>query len=296
MHHNLIVDVNNIVFSTKHGRLRPVKSASKKEKFAKESIFIYTLKSILFIARKLKVHSIVLMRDSPNIWRKDIYPDYKANHTDHAEDFYYHDAIEAADMLCDFFRDYTCSWVFSYKRAEADDLIGVWCQESDGVDNTILSSDRDFIQLIDERTKLYSAPQDTFRETEDASYDLFVKCIRGDSGDNIRSAYPKVRETVLKAAWNDSVSMLNLVETTLPDGRKVGHELDRNISLIDLTQQPYHIRTGIENMFKTHIDTTTYSQLKAMKFFVDNSLRESCEVLEGLDRVLKKPPIFKSTK
>lgn len=295
MHNNLIVDVNNNVFAMKHGRIKPVTSASKKEKYVKEFLFIETLKSILRYGRKLKADSLVLMQDSPNIWRRDIYPEYKANHINDAEDFYYQDAVEAADMLCSFIREYTKGFVFSFKRAEADDLIGIWCQESVGVKNTILSSDKDFVQLLSDTTVLYSQTQDTFRESDDAAFDLFVKCIRGDRGDNIRSAYPRIQEKKLKLAWDDDLNMLNMLETIRPDGIKVGDALLDNIALIDLSQQPTSMRNSIVDMFETAV-SGAYSPLKAMKFFGDNNLKEHRDALDGLDRVLKNAPIFKNTK
>lgn len=294
MHTNLVVDVNNNIFSMRHAKIKPVSSVRKKEKFVKELLFIETLKSIMTHTKKLKADAIVLMRDSPNIWRKDIYQEYKANHTSSFDDLYYEEAIQAADMLCDFMEDYTGAKVFSLPRAEADDLIGIWCNNSTGVQNIIMSSDKDFIQLLSETTKLYSQTQDMFRESDDPAYDLFVKCVRGDPGDNVRSAYPKVRETLLKKAWGDDLEMLNLVETVLKDGRKVYDSLSLNISLIDLTQQPSDIQKSAMAMFSSTAQKPPFSCIRAMRYFAENGLKERTDVLEINQRCLKNMPIFKS--
>lgn len=291
MHTNLIVDVNNVVFSIRHAKLPKPASIKKKEKFVKEFIFIEALSSVLRHSRMLKSDAIALMRDSKNIWRKDFYPEYKANHVDALEDLYHQETIDAADMLCEFFDKHTYAGVYTYPRAEADDLIGIWCQESTGVNNVILSSDKDFIQLIDERTKLYSHTQDTFRETEDASFSLFVKCIRGDSGDNVRSAYPRITEKKLLQAWNDDLDMLNLLETILPDGTKVADNLAFNVKMIDLTSQPNAMRRAIYDMFSVKT-FGIYSQLKCMKYLGDAGLKEHRDIFDQKDRALKKSPVF----
>ncbi len=51
-------------------------------------------------------------------------------------------------------------------------------------------------EIIDKKTKLpKSAP--------DPEWLLFEKCMRGDSSDNVFSAFPKVRTTKLKDAFQD---------------------------------------------------------------------------------------------
>lgn len=290
MHTNLIVDINNLVFAYRHAKIKPASSIRTKQKFVTESLFIDCLSAIFRLGKKLKASSIVVMRDSPNIWRKDIYPEYKANHTSSLDDIYYKDTVAAADMLCDFLETYTTAWVFSYARAEADDLIGIWCQES-SENNVILSSDKDFIQLVDLKTTLYSPVQDVFRETEDPEYDLFLKCIRGDSGDHVRSAFPKVRETLLKRAWNDNIEMLNLLETVRSDGIRVGDALSLNISLIDLTQQPEAMRKSVINMFRQK-SSNPYNMTKAYRFFGEMGLKERVEVLDNGAFLLKTTPRF----
>lgn len=289
MHRNLLVDVNNLVFALRHAKLP--KTAATKQRFVKETLFVDSLASIFRHCKLLKAQSIVLMRDSPNIWRKDVYQDYKANHTSSLDDPYHADAIAAADMLVEFFEKYTSSWVFSYPRAEADDLIAVWCQKSD-VENVILSSDKDFIQLLTSpRTMLYSPTQDAFRTTEDAGFSLFLKCIRGDSGDNVRSAYPRVRESVLKKAWEDDLEMLNLLETVRPDGVKVYDALSLNIQLIDLTAQPEKLRSGIETMFLSG-KQGKYNYIAALRFFSENGLKERLDVVDSGNAFMSKTPKF----
>jgi hypothetical protein len=288
---NLIVDVNNFVFSLRHSILP--KDKKTKERFVAETLFKSALVRLSTLVAELKADAFVICVDSPNVWRRDVYPEYKANHTGSIDDPYFDDTIEACNNLVRFFRECTAAYVLEVARCEADDIIGVWCQESDS-ENIILSSDKDFIQLINDHTRLYSPVQKCWRETEDAGFDLFVKCIRGDAGDHVPSAYPRVRVDRLRKAWSDDLEMLNLLETILP-GRdeKVADTLMRNIELIDLTAQPEGIRQLILEKIKSY-QPSAYSQLKTMKFLSDIGIKDQSNIRFIGERAFKKKPSFKN--
>jgi hypothetical protein len=77
---------------------------------------------------------------------------------------------------------------------------------------------------------------------EDIDYWLFLKLIRGDTGDNVPSAFPRVREVKLKEAFSDSYKMLNLLNESWTDinGNEniVKDKLEENRILMDLACQP----------------------------------------------------------
>lgn len=286
-HRNLVVDLNNLSFVTRHNKLP---SGGKKQPFAKEFIFIEVLKSILFHAQARKTNAVVICADSPRVWRRDIYADYKGNSSN--EDIYHGDVIAAADMVSQFFRDYTSAYVLSYPRAEADDVIAVWCQECVGCENVILSTDRDFVQLINPTTEVYSPAQSEYRITDDAGFYLFVKCIRGDVNDNIRSAYPRVRTEKLKKAWDDDLEMLNLLEVVRPDGQKVGDVLEFNARLIDLTRQPDQLRQGIIDMIESY-QPSTFRELSVLGYLAKYKLGDN-NIFGGKTKLLSTVPIFRN--
>lgn len=272
MRKNLIVDINNLAFTALNtSKIKPAKTIRQKEKYAKEFIFKTVLDNILYHAAKFGCSAIVIAADSKKVWRKDFYPEYKANHDEH-DNVYYDDVIAAIELLREFFEGYTGAYYLSVPKCEADDIIAVWCQSSEGVQNIILSSDKDFIQLVSDETSLYSPPQKKFRETIDPQYDLFVKCIRGDRGDNIHSAFPKVRETRLKKAWEDELEMMNLINEKHPiHGNIVGEHLEFNQKLIDLREQPIEIRVDILNAINTYTNGK-FDEIKAMRFLKENNL------------------------
>lgn len=137
----------------------------------------------------------------------------------------------AFDLFVEFLRKRTNVTVLSEAHAEADDLIARWIQLHPDDSHVILSSDRDFFQLLSDKVKMYDGVRGWTISTEgyfdekdkpvlskrtvtetnsqgkkvkktvnvemekpDPEYALFTKCIRGDASDNIMSAYPGVRE------------------------------------------------------------------------------------------------------
>lgn len=79
----------------------------------------------------------------------------------------------------------------------------------------------------------------------DPAWELFEKCIRGDSSDNISSAYPRVRTTKMRKAYEGGVEEYNnFINSTWGEGeheKSVRDLYERNRMLIDLTCQPDNI-------------------------------------------------------
>lgn len=289
MYRNLIVDLNNITFILKHSKVKTPKSYAHKEEHVAAFIMKEVVSYILFFAKKEKIDGIVIACDSKQTWRKDIYPEYKANR-DSKDDVYYDEVIEAIGMIQDFFRDYTSAVVIKVDHCEADDIIAVWCQRSTNVENIILSSDKDFMQLLNARTFAYSPQTRKWLESPNPAYDLFIKCIRGDRGDNIRSAYPRVKTTKLQEAWSDKYKLLNLLETVLPDGTTVDHNLEFNMKLIDLAMIPEEISNKIFKAF-TEYQPKSYCEFDAMRFMKERGINKELEALfRDKDWCLKKVP------
>ena len=86
--------------------------------------------------------------------------------------------------------------------------------------------------------------------------------MRGDSSDNVFSAYPKVRKNKLEEAFNDRDSkgfawnnlMLQRWIDHNGEEHRVLEDYERNRRLIDLTQQPDDIKAKIFGTIKENID------------------------------------------
>ena len=154
-------------------------------------------------------------------WRKDHYVPYKANRKvardaltprEQEEDQKY---FAAFDELKAFIEQKTNCTVLQHKQCEADDFIARWIQNHPDDKHVIISSDSDFYQLINENVTQYNGITNQHirldgiyndrgkpvidkktkepKPAPNPEFMLFEKCMRGDTSDNVFSAYPGVR-------------------------------------------------------------------------------------------------------
>lgn len=215
-------------------------------------------------------------------WRKDHYAPYKRNRQvtraamtqkEQEEDKLF---WETFDKFKEFISTKTNCTVLQHPQLEADDLIAGFIQSHPDADHVIISTDSDFVQLIAPNVKQYNGVAETLtthtgifdkkgrlvvdsktkepKSVPDPEWLLFEKCIRGDTSDNVFSAYPGVRKTKMKEAFEDRNSKgfawnnLMLQRWVDHEGKehKVLDDYNRNVQLIDLTAQPVTIKTIIK--------------------------------------------------
>ena len=226
-------------------------------------------------------------------WRKDHYKPYKAqraaSRAAHTEREAEEEKVfwEAFDTFKDFVTEKTNCTVLQHSRLEADDLIAGWIQSHPADKHVIISTDTDFVQLIAPNVKQYNGVMETTithegifdakgkrvidKKTQepkaipDPQWLLFEKCMRGDTSDNVFSAYPGVREkgtknkVGLREAYGDrdlkgySWNNLMLQRWTDHNGEehRVLDDYERNRVLIDLAAQPAEIKTMITETITT---------------------------------------------
>jgi 5'-3' exonuclease len=226
-------------------------------------------------------------------WRKDHYAPYKRNRSDaraaHTEREAEEEKVfwEAFDTFKDFITEKTNCTVLQNSRLEADDLIAGWIQSHPNDSHVIISTDTDFVQLIAPNVKQYNGVMETTITHEgifdakgkrvidkktkepkaipDPQWLLFEKCMRGDTSDNVFSAYPGVREkgtknkVGLREAYGDRDSKgyawnnLMLQRWSDHEGKehRVLDDYERNRVLIDLSAQPDEIKAIITETIAT---------------------------------------------
>lgn len=182
---------------------------------------------------------------------------------------------------------------------EADDLISGLCQVLDG-DITVVSSDKDFIQLLrNPNVSLIDPLTNEHRTLDewngDADYYLFMKCIKGDPGDNVQSAFPGVRKTRIKKAYDDDYELVQLMQETW--SKKLDDEsittflvadlFAENELLVNLWAQPEEIKQEIFS----HIDTKLEEKkklnyMKLLAFFGKHQLNFLIKNIEQFIPVL----------
>jgi 5'-3' exonuclease len=228
-------------------------------------------------------------------WRKDHYAPYKRNRSDARAAHSPREAEEEKlfwetfDQFKDFVINKTNCTVLQNPQLEADDLIAGFIQAHPNDNHVIISTDGDFAQLIAPNVKQYNGVMEITTTHEgyfdakgkpvvdkktkqvkpapDPQWLLFEKCMRGDTSDNIFSAYPGVREkgtknkVGLREAFADrntrGYNWNNMMLQRWSDHEGTEHRVlddyNRNVVLCDLTAQPAEIKTIIEETIKTAI-------------------------------------------
>lgn len=244
-------------------------------------------------------------------WRKDYYEPYKRNRQESRDALSPSQAEEEKifwetfDAFKDFVTTKTNCTVMQHPELEADDLIAGWTQHHPDDEHVIISTDGDFAQLIAPNVSQYNGVSNTIithegyfddkkkqpvidkktgleKPAPQPDYMLFEKCMRGDTSDNVFSAYPGVRKKGTKnkvgllEAYEDKGTKgynwnnLMLQRWTDHDGveHRVLDDYQRNVTLCDLTAQPENIKEKIFNTINENAQPKNVSQvgLRLMKF------------------------------
>jgi len=206
-------------------------------------------------------------------WRKDMYTPYKANRRVAADSRTPREVeedqifFEVMDKFIEFLRKSTNCSVLKHPNAEADDMIARWIALHPDDRHIVISSDSDFQQLISPNVMIFNGIAGLLYTNKgiydkdgniainkkgqemsipDPEWILFEKCVRGDPGDNVMSAFPGVRTKKLQEAYadraNKGYAWNNLMLSKWLDHENIEHRVrddyERNRQLIDLTQQP----------------------------------------------------------
>ena len=180
----MIIDGNNIAMRNHH-KLPDLKNQSGEPTGAIYGFF----NTLLLLDKKFTPDEFIICWDGGRAaWRKELYPEYKANRivSENADLFYRQ--LESIRRMCDMLNNVKTLHVIGY---EADDLIA--CQVfgmKDYNNIKVYSSDEDFVQLIDFSVSVINPKNDEPTEVL-KKYDcsprhyLYAKCMAGDSSDNI---------------------------------------------------------------------------------------------------------------
>jgi len=314
----LLIDTANMFFRARHVAFRAT------DPWEKVGYALHiSMAAINKVAKKFDTDHVVFCLEGRS-WRKDYYKPYKANRSE-ARAALTEREQEEEKLFWDTFDDFNqylrektnCS-VLRDGDAEADDLIARWIDLHPADEHTIISSDSDFYQLLAENVKQFNGITDQLitiegvfdakgkpvidkktkepKEVPNPEWLLFEKCMRGDSSDNVFSAYPGVRKKGTKNkvglieafedrsskgyAWNNMM----LQRWTDHEGKehRVLDDYNRNKQLIDLKQQPEEIKQRVDNFIREQITNKDVGQVgsKFLKFcgkYELNRLSENAE-------------------
>ena len=267
-----------------------------------------TLNSIKKAWQDFKADHVVFCLEGRS-WRKDYYEPYKRNRQETRDAMSPREAEEDKvfweifDEFKDFIDTKTNCTMIRHPQLEADDLIAGWVQNHPNDDHVIISTDGDFAQLIAPNVRQYNGVSNTTithegyfddkgkpvidkktkepKSAPNPQFMLFEKCMRGDTSDNVFSAYPGVRtkgtknKVGLTEAFADKetkgFNWNNLMLQRWVDHNGVEHRVlddyNRNVTLCDLTAQPVEIKELINNTIKeVQPKSITQVGMRLMKF------------------------------
>lgn len=305
----VLIDTSNMFFRARHQTHRA------SDTWTKLGFALHlTIMSANKVARKFNADHIIFALEGRS-WRKDAYKPYKANRTEARQALSETEAEEDTlfwetyDNLTKYLSTKTNCSVIRCATAEADDVIARWIALHPQDEHVIVSSDSDFVQLVAPNVRLYNGINDhlfTVNGVEDdkgrslkftvksdskikvekhdpdfvppADYQkwaLFLKCIRGDAGDNVFSAYPgapikgsknrvgltEAFEDRDKKGYNWNNLMLQRWVDHEEQEHKVLEDYERNRTLIDLTCQPQEIKDAVDAAIREQVSHKDVGQV-----------------------------------
>ena len=179
----LIVDGLNVAFRWKHQNILDFKYD-----------YIRTIESL---AKSYNAGTIIVCADGGSSYRKEIYPEYKANRKERFAEQTEQEAKEFEMFMAEFSDTLTLIRkkypVFHFKGVEADDIAAYITQNIEYDDCWLISSDRDWDLLISDTVSRFSTVtrKETTVHNWDEHYDFEIedyisfKCLTGDKGDNV---------------------------------------------------------------------------------------------------------------
>ena len=320
----VLIDTSNMFFRARHQAHRA------SDTWTKLGFALHlTIMSANKVARKFNADHIVFALEGRS-WRKDTYKPYKANRAEARQALNETEAEEdklfweTYDNLTKYLSTKTNCSVIRHENAEADDIIARWIALHPQDHHTIVSSDTDFVQLIAENVDQYNGITDELitlkgiydakgREVVDKKtklpktipnprWLLFEKCMRGDSSDNVFSAFPGVRtkgtknKVGLQEAFEDKdkkgYNWNNLMLQRWTDHNGVEHRVlddyERNCHLIDLTAQPQDIKDKVDGAIREQLSHKDIGQVgvRFMQFCGKYELNKCSEFSDQFGRWL----------
>jgi DNA polymerase-1 len=266
----LIIDGNNIAYRSFH---TPQGSLTTKQG-EPSGVMFGVLSSLRFYLETFPdVTRVVVPWDAGKAkWRKEIYPEYKANRSygnDPEEKARFDGLFKQIDELNDFLPKINVQSI-KVKGYEADDLIYALCKLYEG-NIMVVTSDKDMLQLINERVSIFTPYKEkvigvsNFYEETGVTREAYMgyRALLGDPSDNI-NGIPLIGEKTAKSLMDKWGNIDNILTAT-GDGKKELLKSARTRRIFE--QQNLEIlgrNNRIMNFKYAQFDPEVTEQLKAL--------------------------------
>ena len=276
----IIVDINQIMISNLMVQINGRNATELNEDFVRHMI----LNSLRGHNKKFRKEygSMVIACDSSNVWRKQVFPNYKAGRkanrakSEHDWEFIFDVLAKIKQEI----KDFLPYKVIAIESAEADDIIATLCKKTNEK-VLILSGDKDFIQLHNDRIKQYNPVLNKFvGKGEDPIIYIREHILKGDRSDGIPNVLSddnvfiegRRQKPLSKKKLNNWVN--EVIPTFTEEEEK---NYNRNQQLIDLNYIPQWIEDKINNEF---LNVKVATRDKILGYFINKKLKTLIEVID----------------
>jgi hypothetical protein len=278
----IIVDLNQIMISNLMVQINGRNAVELSEDLVRHMV----LNSLRGHYKKFRDYGeMIIACDSGNVWRREVFANYKAGRKTTREKSG-HDwtkIFEIMSKIKNELKEHMPYKVIEIDTAEADDIIGALVKKSYYTNQNvlILSGDKDFIQLHNNRVKQYNPVLNKFvGKGETPSIYIKEHILKGDRSDGIpnvlsddnvfiegRRQRPLTKKKI--EAWLNEIVM-----TMTPEEQQ---NYDRNRKLIDLSLIPPELEAKIYNEFD---EVKVAHRSKILNYFITRKLKTLIEVID----------------
>ena len=284
----IIVDINQIMISNLMVQINGRNAVELNEDLVRHMV----LNSLRGHNKKFRKEygEMVIACDSKNVWRREIFPNYKAGRKATREKSQHDwDAIfSMLHTIKDEIRSFLPYKVIELETAEADDIIATLVkriQNQVGPNHEkkvlILSGDKDFIQLHGPNVKQYNPVLNKFvGKGEDPVIYIKEHILKGDRSDGVPNVLSDDNVFIegrrqRPLSKKKIESWVNEVFMTFTEEEQKNYS--RNRRLIDLSCIPPELEEKIINEF---IDAKVASRDKILNYFITKKLKTLIEVID----------------
>ena len=286
----IIVDLNQIMISNLMVQINGRNAVELSEDLVRHMV----LNSIRGINKKFKKDygELVIASDGKHSWRKQIFPNYKANRKKNREQSG-HDwetIFDVINRIKSELIEYMPYKLIEVETAEADDVIAVLIRKMEKIIGPnhakkilIVSGDKDFIQLHNEWVKQYNPILNKY-VGKDETPSIYIKdhILKGDRSDGVPNILSDDnvfvegrRQRPLSKKKINELICAGFLYTALNDEERKNY--DRNRKLIDLTFIPQELEEKIKSEFD-NIKVATRD--KILNYFISRKLKTLIEVID----------------
>jgi 5'-3' exonuclease len=274
----ILIDNNQIIIGSLFAQTR------NGEDFSEDLVRHMVLNTYRFFKNKFSKEygELVICHDSGNVWRKDFFPEYKANRKKQKEksSLNWDDVFTVFDIIRTEVKEN-----FPYKhlfmpKCEADDIIATMCKKYHSEEKImIISSDKDFQQLQRyENVKQYTPLHKKLLVCEDPQSFLIEHIIKGDSSDGIPNLLSDDDAFINKDKRQrpcGKVKIAKILEDLTPWTKE--RNWQRNQTLIDFSYIPEDLESQILEQFDSQ---ETAGRSNMLNYMITHRLRNLIDVIE----------------